>query len=30
MTMDPELIGLMSLYDEENLDTDRHTEENAI
>ena len=30
MTMDPDLIGLMSLYDEENLDTDRHTEEKAM
>ena len=30
MTMDPDLIGLMSLNNEENLDTDRYAEENAM
>ena len=30
MTMDPDLIGLMSLNDEENLDTDRYAEENTM
>ena len=30
MTMGPNLIGLVSLHEEENLDTDRQTEEKAM